>query len=285
MDAQPQPQILERPDGARLAAYRWRAERPRGAMVLVHGYAEHAQRHAGIAREAARRGVDVWALDLRGHGRSSGARALVRGYDDVVEDVRALIRQVHDERPGEGIALFGHSMGGAVSLRLALDHAHEVDALVLSAPFLLDAAGHPAWLRAVARGIARLAPSVPVVGVDAREISRDEAEVARYREDPWIHHKGVPAATAVTLDAEGRSLLQRASELRVPTLVLHGEGDKIAAVEGSRTLAEAAPCVRLVTLPEAYHELHHEPEHTGVPECTRDEALAWIERHVTDEDD
>jgi alpha-beta hydrolase superfamily lysophospholipase len=285
MDVQPRPQTLERPDGARLAAYRWRPERPRGAMVLVHGYAEHAQRHAAIAGEAARRDIDVWALDLRGHGRSSGARALVRGYEDIVEDVRALICRVHDEQPGAGVALFGHSMGGAVTLRLALDHAHEVDALVLSAPFLLDAAGHPGWLRAVARGVARLAPSVPVVGVDAREISRDEAEVARYREDPLIHHKGVPAATAVTLDAEGKALLQRASELRVPTLVLHGEGDKIAAVDGSRTLAETAPCVRLVTLPEAYHELHHEPPHTGVPERARGEALAWIERHVTDEDD
>jgi len=285
MDQQPQQHTLERPDGARLAAYRWPAEQPRGALVLVHGYAEHARRHGAIASEAAKRGIDAWALDLRGHGRSSGARALVQGYEDIVQDVRALIHRVRDEQPGGGVAVFGHSMGGAVTLRLALEHAHEVDAVVLSAPFLLDAAGHPDWKRVSARVIARIAPRVPVVGVDAREISRDAAEVERYRNDPLIHHKGVPAATAVTLDAEGRALLERAPELRVPALVIHGEGDKIADVKGSRTLADAAACVRLVTMPDAYHELHHEPPASGVPERARSEALAWIERHVAGEDD
>jgi len=271
---------LVRPDGARLAVYRWPVERPRAQVVIVHGLAEHAERHGGLAAEASGKGVAVWALDLRGHGRSPGPRAFVPDYATLVADVAALVDRAKEEHPGAGVTLFGHSMGGAIALQLALRHAASLAALALSAPFLVDGARRPAWVRPLGYALARTLPRAPAVRIDAGAISRDQAEVARYRSDPLVHHGAVPARSAVTLDAGGKELLAAAPGLRVPTLVLHGEEDRVAHVDGSRALARASSAVRLVTIPGGYHELHHEPPGSGVPARVRAETLAWVERHA-----
>jgi alpha-beta hydrolase superfamily lysophospholipase len=45
------------------------------AVVLVHGYAEHAGRYGQVGAALAASGATAWAMDLRGHGRSEGRRA------------------------------------------------------------------------------------------------------------------------------------------------------------------------------------------------------------------
>jgi alpha-beta hydrolase superfamily lysophospholipase len=90
----------------------------------------------------------------------------------------------------------------------------------------------------------------------------------------------VPAATGYTITSQGEALLGRASSLAVPTLVVHGEADGITDVEGSRRLAASARAgvVQLVTVPGAYHEMHHDPVDSGVPQQVRERILGFITR-------
>ncbi|MNL88838.1 hypothetical protein D3C87_2188020 [compost metagenome] len=56
--------------------------------------------------------------------------------------------------------------------------------------------------------------------------------------------------------------MQHANQLRVKTLLIHGNADEFTAVEGSRLFAERAP-KELLTYKEwdnLYHEMHNEPE-------------------------
>jgi lysophospholipase len=280
--------------GAALVGYRWSAlsgsadgvghegvtSEPSGQppasrppLVIVHGFGEHARRHAGLALAAAAAGHEVYAFDQAGHGESPGRRAEVAGYDAAMAAIDALL-----DRAGTPAVLFGHSMGGAIALSQALAKPARLARLVLSAPALIDAVKRPAWLVSLSGPIARLAPSLPVARLDVTRISRDPAEVERYRTDPLIHHGGVPAVTGYTFTSRGEALLGRAGTLQVPTLVVHGEADGIIDVEGSRRLAAAAPAgmVRLHTLPGAFHELHHEPTDSGVPQQVRETVLAFI---------
>ena len=265
-----------------LAAYRWTAT-PASAgdkppLVIVHGFAEHARRHAELATVAAAAGHPVYALDLPGHGESPGRRAVVSDYRAPLAAVRTVVELAAGEAGGGKPVLYGHSMGGAIALAFALDHPEALSGLILSSPYLIDAVDYPAFVHGLVALIAKVMPGLPVTKVSPDQISRDSAEVARYRNDPLVQTSGVPAISANTLTRMGAELRQRASRLAVRTLVLHGEADGIAGVAGSRSLHSAAPkgLVELVTLPGAQHELIHEDSSSGVPQRATEAVLDFL---------
>ena len=53
--------------------------------------------------------------------------------------------------------------------------------------------------------------------------------------------------------------LEHASELKIPTLLIHGSDDLISSPEGSREFAEKSDKVELKIWEGGYHELHNEP--------------------------
>lgn len=268
-------------DGVRLAAYRWRAAEPRGLLLMMHGYAEHAGRHAELALAAAAAGFDVWTFDQRNHGSSPGtSRGLVSGYEPALSDLTSLSTLATDALPGHKPFLFGHSMGGAISLRYVLDYPERLAGLVLSAPFLLDSVQRPAWLTGLLPMLARLFPTLPTAKLSADLISRDPAEVARYQSDPLIYHGAVRAAAGATMVVAGAELLKRAPELAVDTLLLHGGADGVASVEGSRRLAAATHRVEFHEIEGAYHEMHHDPPTSGAPRQVRELILDWLTGHA-----
>src|SRR5580698_5299424 len=71
-------------DGVDLALYHWPADGTtpdanpaRATVALVHGLAEHAGRHEALARRLGAAGIELFTVDLRGHGRSPGERAWI----------------------------------------------------------------------------------------------------------------------------------------------------------------------------------------------------------------
>lgn len=270
--------VLRARDNLELAVYRWQPDGARGAVVLVHGYAEHAGRYAALVRDLNARGVAVWALDLRGHGRSPGPRADVRLFAEYVEDVRRLVEEVREASDGRRPVLFGHSMGGAIALRLALEHPEQLRALALSSPFLRPADPPPGWLLATVRVLARLAPMLPVQPLDARVLSRDPEAVAAYRQDPLVYTGALRARLGRELVSAGPPLLQRAPELELPTLVLHGSADALADPAASRELAGrlGGDDVRLEVVQGGYHELLHDLDRDAVRRLLTD----WLVDHL-----
>lgn len=272
--AQPERSSLRAHDGLELAAYRWRVDDPAGVCVLVHGYAEHAERYAALVEGLAGLGVETFAADLRGHGRSGGARADVRAPGDYQQDVRAVHARAQAERPGLPLLLYGHSMGGAAALRFALESPGDVDALVLSAPFLRPSEPPPGWLLGLSTWLARTLPRLPVQVLDPRALSRDPAEVAAYREDPLTYTGPIKARMGHALVSAGPPLLERAGGLEVPTLIVHGAADRLADPHASEELAGRMPqgSATLRLYPGAYHELLNDLDR----EVVLADILAWV---------
>ncbi|MFP3741400.1 serine aminopeptidase domain-containing protein, partial [Burkholderia sp. SIMBA_019] len=74
-------------DGLELPLYRWPATTPlRATVALVHGLAEHAGRYAALAARLNAAGIELVAIDLRGHGHAPGKRAYVKRFDDYLLD-------------------------------------------------------------------------------------------------------------------------------------------------------------------------------------------------------
>src|SRR5262245_587548 len=135
--------LASRADGLPIQVYAWRAVPPaRASVVLAHGAAEHALRYERFARALTQEGFDVWGADHRGHGRSVGPRGPgdsgTGGWPALVADVVQLVEHARAARPGQPLALFGHSMGSFAVQALCLDHSSAIDAAILSGSTLLE---------------------------------------------------------------------------------------------------------------------------------------------------
>jgi len=93
--------------------------RPRTAVQITHGIAEHSGRYDRLARFLAAEGCVAYALDLRGHGHTAGSDELgqagVTAWDDMTADIKQLADIARDENPGLPLLAFGHSMGSALT--------------------------------------------------------------------------------------------------------------------------------------------------------------------------
>lgn len=260
-----QSSTLSRPHGD--ALLRWWNPLGEGSasLVVCHGYAEHSGRYDAMAARLAQRGIAVWAIDLRGHGASSGERASVPDVAHLVDDVLTALDRAHAARPDRPLFLLGHSMGGLVSTALAIEHQERLRGLVLSGA----AVGDP---QAVAP-LLDLDP-LPEVVLASELLSRDPQVGRDYDADPLNYRGAFRRETLVALTNGARHVRARFAQLKLPILVLHGGDDRIVPPVASEELFTGVSSAdkELVIYPHLRHEVLNEPEG---PEIV-DRVAAWI---------
>lgn len=128
-------------DEIEIFAMKWSPENPRkpkAAVQIAHGYAEHIGRYDAFAGKLAETGIVVYGNDHRGHGKTNGnigdaiCFADEAGFDKVVADMRALTAIIQTENPGIPLFLFGHSMGSMLTRRYIQLYGDDLAGAVLS---------------------------------------------------------------------------------------------------------------------------------------------------------
>jgi alpha-beta hydrolase superfamily lysophospholipase len=259
--------------GLRLFRRAWIPPRAERVLLLVHGFAEHSGRYERLGSWFAARGFAVHAYDHRGHGRSEGARTHVDRFDELLDDLDAVLAQVRAEHTGLPLVLLGHSMGGLVVAAHLAERSPALHAAVTSGAALALSPELARGRILAARVLRRLAPRLRLgSGLDPQGLSRDPEVVRRYVEDPLVHR-----SMTVSLATELLAALERTAaacdRVRVPWLLLHGEADPICPVQASRVAQARAPASQLRTYAELRHEIFNEPEHERVFEDVR----AWLD--------
>jgi pimeloyl-ACP methyl ester carboxylesterase len=252
-------------------------------FVLVHGFTGSRDDWREVLPRLAARGRTV-APDLRGHGGSSNpGESAAYSLDHLVADVAGFLDALGIER----INIVGHSMGGMVALRLALDQPERVASLLL-----MDTAAEP-----IARDARRFfevsAKIAREQGMEAlHEMARGAAErdpnrpasVRRYVERTgadrfWARIR----AKQLSMDPEAFATLgpmltdhegvaDRLGEIRCPTTVLVGEDDR-AFLKPAEVLAQGIPGARHAVIEGAAHSPQLEN-----PDAWLDVVLAHLER-------
>ncbi|GAA3133235.1 alpha/beta fold hydrolase [Streptomyces rameus] len=214
-------------------------------LVFVHGWTANRRRwdHQTAHFSARRR---VVRLDLRGHGESTGAGA--RTIEEPARDVLALLDHIGVER----CALVGHSMGGMIAQTIALAHPARVERMVL-----VGSIGRMTYSRG--RGLLMAASMlVPYRLFVAANIRRAFAP-GYPREEIRAHIRAsaaTPREVVMTLYGAMRAfdVLDRAGEISVPTLMVHGYHDVQLPVRQMLRMAGACPDA-VVRILDAGHEL------------------------------
>jgi pimeloyl-ACP methyl ester carboxylesterase len=226
------------------------ADRP--SIVFVHGAANDHSVWALQSRYFAHHGCNVLAVDLPGHGRSSGAALAT------VEAIADWIPRLLDVAVIAQAALVGHSLGSLAVLACAARHAERVTKVALLGPAvpmlvsdeLLAAAkadDHGAfdmingWSFSAGKQLGGNAvPGMWMTGNALRLMERTR---------PGVLHTDLVACQSY---AAG---LADAAAVRCPALAIMGARDLMAPVKGAQALLGALADKRTVTLPRTGHAM------------------------------
>lgn len=212
-------------EGTELAWRIWEASEPRAGLLLVHGLGEHSGRYRPLAEVLAARGISVFSFDLRGHGRSQGARGDVSAFPRFLEDLLVMEELMTEEVPQAPRFLLGHSLGGLIALERLRTLGGGFAGAVLSAPWL--AVAQPAWLRRFGRVVGWLFPRTPVPGgLGPSRLTRDPDMAEAWRNDPLIHTR-VTGGLFREAERVQRELLRSGLASSTPLLFLVPTADRV----------------------------------------------------------
>lgn len=168
--------------------------------------------------------------------------------------IERYIRRLDLER--RGVILLGSSMGGAVSLLVALRRKVELRGLLMVGSY-----GHHRHLSAYQRRLARSSWILPgfLIPLFAGPVLRTSSSFGRFSRDEAdymlscvrfpSHGYLVRAATAL----QKLDLLDDARQLDLPTLIVHGTDDRVLPFEAGRELARTIPGAQLAEMRDAGH--------------------------------
>ena len=272
------PTMLKRRDaGAPAIAYR--VFRPRdgaqAAVLMSFGYFENMKRYREVIDRWTARRLLVAIYDLRGHGLSEGLRGRILHFDEYVDDLLELMTEIEKDDAFRRLAppvLFGHSLGGLVSIHAALRAPDRVGGLALSSPYLGLAIEVPALKLLAGRALSRFLPTVSLAADLKGTDCTHSVEIGEaYDRDPMNFKKANVRWFTETIRAQERAL-EDAPKLNVPLFCLQAGDDRVALPGATERFMERVQSVdrQYLRLPNLYHEILNEPDRA-----------TWIDKFAT----
>ncbi|MBB3264639.1 pyruvate dehydrogenase E2 component (dihydrolipoamide acetyltransferase) [Azospirillum sp. OGB3] len=222
-------------------------------VLLVHGFGGDLDNWL-FTIDALAEGATVYALDLPGHGQS--AKALpdptLTGLSKAVRDFMDVV--------GIGTAhLVGHSMGGAVSMRTALDAPERVASLSLICSAGLGREINQGYIAGFIDATSRrdLKPVLETLFADTGLVSRQMADdLLKYKRLDGVDSALRAIASSMFGNGEQTVILGEAvGAATVPTLVVWGAEDRVIPAAHATALGSAA---RVEVVPNAGHMVQME---------------------------
>lgn len=112
----------------------WQARKPKAAMLAIHGFGLHKGTYEQFAREMAKVGISVYAIDVRGFGHwvQKGVNRI--DFDGTLYDIGLALNEIHKTNKDIPVVVIGESMGGGIALAAAAQYPTLVDGLITSVP-------------------------------------------------------------------------------------------------------------------------------------------------------
>jgi alpha-beta hydrolase superfamily lysophospholipase len=256
----------------------WRPSGPaRGVVVICPGFNSHSGHYLWAGEQLRAAGFAVYALDLRGRGRSDGERYYVQSLDDYEGDLTKMVALAKSREPGLPVFLLGHSAGGVISCIHTLFHQSGLAGLICeSFAFRVPA---PDFALAALKGLAHVAPHAHVMKLHNEHFSRDPAWVKALDDDPLIAHEVQPTQTVAEMVRADERLEQEFFLIRLPLLILHGTADKVTKPAGSQLFYEQAGSGdKILKLYEGhFHDLLNDVGR----ETVLGDIRGWVEERLT----
>ncbi len=266
-------------DGTNIRLYSATVRNPLANVVLVHGFADHSGRYEHVVDAFCQAGFNMFRIDLRGHGKSDGARGFINSFDEYLKDINGAKghwqEHTSNDKPW---AIIGHSMGGLVVARYVETYPEDFVAAVLSSPFMGLRLPVPAWKNVMAKLAARFLPTLSLpAGIDPQMLTHDKDVLEAYTEDPLVFTSANARWFVEILSAQ-QSAFEQADRIKIPMLIMQAADDMLVDPEASRKFYEK------ITHPEkefriydhCYHELFQELNKKKIIK----DVLDWLKQNI-----
>jgi len=316
--------LFESYDGTKLFLYCWSPDGEnqqsclpkRAVLHIVHGMAEHALRYSRLAEKLTTAGIEVWAADQRGHGRTAdlkvngpgrggllGHCADGKGFRVVTKDVHTLNEKIRETRGNIPLFLLGHSWGSFIVQNYIEEYSNELDinGCILSGTrgpgdFKVKAGVPFLTLLALLRG-QRKGSSIAKSLADGQYnkpfepnrtpfdwLSRDEQEVDKYVSDPFcgkLCSSGFYRDLAKGLFSIHRKEAMAKIKKDMPVYVFSGSADPVGDMGASPTALVNE--YRSLGIGDLDFVLYPGSRHETLNETNREEVmdnlLSWLNKH------
>ncbi|GAA5898231.1 hypothetical protein JCM6882_000108 [Rhodosporidiobolus microsporus] len=280
----------------------------RAQVLFVHGFIEHVERYDHAFPRFADKGISVFAYDQRGFGRTATYTPKhTQGrtsWPQQLEDIEFWLKHAQSLNPDVPLFLYGHSMGGALSLAFSLgrctssptSHPHtpspllsSLSGVLISSPLLRQSPSVKASPLIVRAGslLGKVSGSLTLKApVKAEDCTRDPVAREAYVNDPLCKQQGTFRGVADML-LGGESLMTHSYKHWPPTLpllIVHGTADKVTDPKASEEFVGkvknevGAKDATFKPFEGYFHEMHNEP---GEDKNVEIDFLAdWIVSHL-----
>jgi carboxylesterase len=214
---------------------------PLGVLIL-HGFTASRATVEALVPRAEALGLPWRLPQLRGHWTTPADLAGVT-YDDMLADAAAALAELRGE--AERVVVAGLSVGGVLTLELALRHPNGIDSLVVLAPALR-----------YVNPLARIAPLVARLMKTAKNdpalAFADRSLVARAG-----NYTTFPSATFVSIERAGRRMEAALPAITTALLIVGARSDRVIRPEVAQIVHDRAGSVEkeLVWFERSGHEM------------------------------
>lgn len=265
-----------------LVCYLWdNVENPKGVCQIIHGMQEHAKRYNDFAKFLNKKGVIVFASDLRGHGQTAILNNLPFGYSDgdifmeIVYD-QIKITDYLSNKYKLPISIFGHSFGSFIAQRYMIENGFKINNIILCGSTYTNSmqfkAGYQlAKICRVFKGKKSKAKLLEKLSIKGYGKNFDNGNWLSRDENNWINYKNDRLCGMTFPNNFYWSFFKNARHnyknlknipFYLPILIISGSNDPVSGKKGTIklffTYGKAKKKVFLKTYLNARHELLNE---------------------------
>lgn len=238
-------------------------------ILFLHGFASSSTTWLDLAEYFSAEEYTLFLLDLKGFGRSSKPKDRAYSIEDQAEIVRAFIC---DKRL-RSLVLIGHSLGGAVALRLCIDAERRAGEFCVGKLVLIDAAAYPQRLPKFFRKLKsplgslfiRLMPVQVLVRGSLDRVFFNKSAITPERIERYCKYfrgRGIVYALRATVKAVNPEAYAHIEEfyrcLKLPVLIIWGREDRNIRLSLGQRLHEDLSGSCLKILEQCGHNPHEE---------------------------
>jgi|GEM_PF-1160721 len=234
------------------------------AILLVHGsgvgwvYWDIPIRAYSIMEYLAKKGIDVYAVECRGYGKSTKPNGMEVNATNIAKDLKSVIQEILRRSGVSKVSMAGHSSGGTVLLVAAGMYPELIDRIILiGTPYKKI---HPKFVAYATKVIEMgkepgkdYVPNLHYKDVEKRLDTYDEDVVAWYKKVVEENYGLMPAG--VYPDVIKNPGIPIVPIMKIPTLILNGSNEYVVDQEDAFTLFKdiGSSDKGIILLPGGYH--------------------------------